>query len=290
MSEKLRSHCMAELCYPDIQEHVKKNDLVLIPVGSMEQHSKHLPLATDMYPCLEIAKRAAEMTDTLYTPLEPFGYAAHHIGWLNEGVGTITLRPSTLMSVYYDIGRSLIYHGYKKLIFVNGHASNRKVVDPPLRKLRYETGVFVTLFEPGVERYLGLLEDVLKGPPEETPGWHAGESETSIMMYLTPDLVRMERVKGPERAHKPAWLPDSFMKTDGAPSIAFQGYEYFVMSLEHREFADTGLMGNPLRATAETGRIMVERFSKHLADAIEELKKIEVTIHNQDFVERADWM
>ena len=65
MAEELRSHCMAELTYPDIQEHLKKNDLVIIPVGSMEQHSKHLPLATDMYPPLEVSKRAAEMTDTL---------------------------------------------------------------------------------------------------------------------------------------------------------------------------------------------------------------------------------
>jgi len=289
MAEELRSHCMAELTYPDIQEHLKKNDLVIIPVGSMEQHSKHLPLATDMYPPLEVSKRAAEMTDTLYTPLQPYGYTPHHIGWVGEGVGTITMRPSTIMSVYYDIGRSLIHHGYKKLVFVTGHASNLKVFDPPLRKLRYDTGVFATVYKPWVERYIGMLEDVLEGPPEETPGWHSGESESSAMLYLTPDLVRMERAK-PEKAHKPAFLPDSFMKTDGAPTIGFQGYEYFVMALEHREFADTGLMGNPLRATADKGRIMMERFSQHLADAVQELKKIDVTIRNQEFTERADWM
>lgn len=289
MSEPLRSHCMAELCYPDIQEHIKAgNDLVIIPVGSMEQHSKHLPLATDMYPPLEISKRAAEMTNTLYTPVLPYGYTPHHIGWMGEGVGTVTMRPKTLMSVYYDIGRSLIHHGYKKLIFVTGHASNLKVFDPPLRKLRYDTGVFCTVYKPWVERYIGLLKDVLEGPPEETPGWHSGESETSAMMFLTPNLVRIERAK-PERAHKPAWLPDSFMKTDGAPDISFQGFEYFVMSLEHREFADTGLMGNPLRGTPEKGKIMIERFSKHLADAIQELKKIDVKIIKQEFTERADW-
>ena len=108
------------------------------------------------------------------------------------------------------------------------------------------------------------------------------------MMFLTPDLVRIERAK-PERAHKPAFLPDSFMKTDGAPTIAFKGYEYFNMALEHREFSDSGLMGNPLRGTAEKGRQMMEIFSQHLAEAIEELKKVEVKIHHQEFTERADW-
>ena len=288
MSDKLRSHCLGELCFPDIQEHVKKNDLIIIPVGSVEQHSYHLPLVTDAYPPLEISKRAAEMTDTLYTPLMPYGYTPHHIGWLGEGVGTITLRPATIMGFYYDIGRSLIYHGYKKLVYVTGHASNLKIFDPPLRKLRYETGVFATVYRPWVERYIGILEGVLEGSVEETPGWHAGESETSAMMYLTPDLVRMDRAEA-EKAHKPDWLPDSFMKTDGAPSIAFQDYEYFIMALEHREFADTGVMGNPLRGSAEKGKKMIELFSKHLAEAVEELKKVDVKITQQDFPERADW-
>lgn len=288
MSKKLVSQCIADLCYPDIEEHLKTCDLVVVPIGSVEQHSLHLPLGTDLYPPAEMVKRACGMTNTLYTPIQPFGYSPHHLGYVGKGTGTITLRPATVMGVYYDIARSLIHHGYNKIIFVTLHASNLKIMDPVLRKIRYETGAFVTVMKVFVERYIGMFKDVLEGPEEETPGWHSGESETSNMMYLTPELVRMDRAKK-ETAHKPAFLPDSFMKHDGALDIGFQGYEYFNMALEHREFSDTGCMGNPFRGTPEKGKIMIERFSKHLADAIEELKKMDITVHNREFSDRADW-
>lgn len=286
---KLVSHCIADLCYPDIEQHLKKCDIAVVPIGSCEQHSKHLPLSTDMYPCLEISKRACEEADVLYTPLQPFGYTVHHLGGVGKGTGTITLRPASVMGVYYDIARSLIYHGYNKIVFVTGHASNLKVMDPVLRKIRYETNAITMVYKPWVERYLGFLKDVLEGSEEDTPGWHSGESETSAMLYLTPELVRMDRAK-PEKAHKPKWLPDSFMKTDGAPTIGFKGYEYFVMSLEHREFTDTGTMGNPLMGSKEKGKIMIERFSKHLAEALEALKPVKVEVKNREFTNRADWI
>lgn len=282
--KNLISHCIADLAYPDIEEHLKKTDIVVVPIGSCEQHSKHLPLGTDMYPCLEISKRACEAADVLYTPLQPFGYTPHHMG----GAGTVTLKPSTVMGLYNDIARSLIHHGYNKIVFVTGHASNCKVMDPVMRKIRYDTGALAICYKPWVERNIGLLEDVLKGSEEDTPGWHSGESETSSMLYLTPELVRMDRAKK-EKAHRPKWLPDSFMKHDGAPVVGFQGYEYFNMSLEHREFTDTGCMGDPFAGSAETGRIMTERFSKHLEDALLELKSIEIQIKNRDFSSRADW-
>jgi len=282
---KLVSHCIADLGYLDIEEHIKTSDIVVVPIGSCEQHSRHLPLGTDMYPCLEISKRACEMADVLYTPLQPFGYTPHHMG----GAGTITLRPVSVMGLYYDIARSLIHHGYNKIMFVTGHASNLKVMDPVMRKIRYDTGAIVMCYKPWVERNIGFLADVLKGSEEDTPGWHAGESETSSMLYLTPDLVRMDRAIR-EKAHKPAWLPDSFFKTDGAPVVGFKGYEYFNMSLEHREFTDTGCMGNPFDASAETGRIMTERFAEHLKDALLELKPLKVEIKNREFKNRADWV
>ena len=288
MGNKLPSQCIADLCYPDIEEHLKTCDLIVVPIGSVEQHSLHLPLGTDLYPPAEMVKRACEMTDTLYTPIQPFGYSPHHLGYVGKGTGTITLRPGTVMGLYYDIARSLIHHGYNKILFVTLHASNLKIIDPAMRKIRYKTGAFVGIAKVFVERYLGLTENILEGGPEETPGWHCGESETSNMLYLTPELVRMDRAQK-ETAHKPAFLPDVFMKYDGAPDIGFQGYEYFNFCLEHREFTDTGCMGNPFRGSAEKGKLMIERFSKHLADAIQELKTMKITVKNREYDDRADW-
>ena len=65
----------------------------------------------------------------------------------------------------YDIARSLIHHGWNKLVFVNGHGSNTKVLDPLLRRIKYETGAFVALYKPYAERYIGILEGLLENPP-----------------------------------------------------------------------------------------------------------------------------
>ncbi len=287
-AKKPVSQCIANLCYPDIEEHLKTNDLIVIPIGSIEQHSRHLPLSTDMIFPEEIAKRACEKTNTLYTPIMPFGYSPHHLGYVGKGTGTVTLRPQTIMSVYYDLARSMIHHGYNKIIFVTQHASNLKIMDPVLRKIRYDTGAFCCCLKTYVERYLGMFKDILEGPAEETPGWHSGESETSYMLYLAPEYCRMDRAEK-ETAHKPAFLPDAFMKYDGAPDIGFEGYEYFNMSLEHREFTTTGCMGNPHRATKEKGEIMVQRMSDHLASAIEELRTMDVKVHTREYTCRADW-
>ena len=102
----------------------------------------------------------------------------------------------------YDIARSLIHHGWNKLVFVNGHGSNTKVLDPLLRRIKYETGAFVALYKPYAERYIGLLDGLLENPPEETPGWHASELETSQVMAHNPALVKMEHA-AEDRAQVP---------------------------------------------------------------------------------------
>ena len=69
-----------------------------------------------------------------------------------------------------------------------------------MRQLRYETGAMVAMFKPYGERYLGLIEDLMENPPEETPGWHASEQETSIMLAYNPANVHMERAVDAPRA------------------------------------------------------------------------------------------
>src|SRR5262249_43987994 len=147
-----------------------------------------------------------------------------------------------------------------RLIFVNGHTSNTKATDPVFRNPRYETGAALTMFKPYGERYLGLIEDVMENTPEETPGWHASEQETWIMMAYDAATVKMERATD-TRAHAPEWMPEAFAKEDGAADAEFKGYEYFYFPMEHNESAERGGIGTPLRATAEKGDEIFERFS-----------------------------
>ena len=279
------SHCLLDLAPPDIEWFQQRSDIVLIPIGSCEQHGAHLPLGTDTITALEVSRRAAEKADVLYTPPFWAGYSPQHLRDTESSVGTITLRASTLNAVLYDVARSLIHHGWNKLVFVNGHGSNTKVLDPLLRRLKYETGAFVALYKPYAERYIGLLDGLLDNPPEETPGWHASELETSQVLAHNAELVHMDLAEQ-DRARVPSWLPDSFIKKDGAPDVEFDGYQYFVFPMDHGEFSRTGVIGNPMTATPEKGEEALERFSNHLARAIDEFRALDVEVKKRAFEDR----
>jgi creatinine amidohydrolase len=288
-SLKFPSYCLGDLSYVDVQEYLKHSDTILIPKASLEQHGPHLPLYCDTITATEVARRAGEAAGIMYTPTMWLGYSPQHMRAPGWGAGTITCRVDTYLNMIYDIGRSLIHHGFNRLIFVNGHGSNVKVIDPVLRRLRYETGALIAYYKPYAERYIGMLKDVLEGPVEETPGWHAGELETSQCLAHNPALVRLDRATV-DKAHAPKWLGEAWGKKDGMPDAEFQGYQYFNFPFDHEEFTDSGTMGNPQRGTAQKGEIAFQRFSQHLIDAVAELEKVEVTVKNRDWTEGKAWM
>lgn len=283
--DKFRSWNHAYLSYVDIEEYLKTKDTILVPMASTEQHGPHLPLYTDTITAVEISERISEHIGVLHTPPLWAGYSPQHMYGVGQGRGTITLRASTLLNLMNDVARSLIHHGFNRVIFINGHGSNTKVVDPVLRKLRYETGALISFVKPFMERYTGILEGLMENPPEETPGWHSSELETSQDMAWNPDLVRMERAVD-TRAHTPAFLPEAFKKNDGMPDTEFEGYQYFTFPMDHHEFVENGIIGNPMRATAEKGEEAFRRYSEHVARGILELQKVPVEVHNREFVDR----
>jgi creatinine amidohydrolase len=282
---KFRSWALADLSYVDIREYLEHKDLVVVPMASTEQHGPHLPLYCDTITAIEVAARVSEHIGVLHTPPLWAGYSPQHMHEPGQGRGTITLRSSTLLNLMYDVARSLIHHGFNRIVFISGHGSNKKVVDPVLRRLRYETGALVGYVEPYMERYVGILEGLMENPPEETPGWHSSELETSQCLSWNADLVRMDRAED-TRAHVPEFLPESFRKTDGAPDVEFEGYKYFSFPMDHHEFIDSGTIGNPLRATKEKGDEAFRRYGEHVAKAVLELMQVPVKVHTREFVDR----
>ncbi|WP_396667190.1 creatininase family protein [Microbacterium sp. R86528] len=283
--DKFRSWNLADLSYVDIEEYLKTKDTILVPMASTEQHGPHLPLYTDTITAVEITNRISEQIGVLHTPPLWAGYSPQHMYGVGQGRGTITLRASTLLNLMNDVARSLIHHGFSRIIFINGHGSNTKVVDPVLRKLRYETGALISFVKPFMERYEGILAGLMENPPEETPGWHSSELETSQDLAWNPDLVRMERAVD-TRAHTPAFLPEAFKKNDGMPDTEFEGYQYFTFPMDHHEFVENGIIGNPMRATAEKGEEAFRRYSEHVARGIIELQKVDVNVHTREFIDR----
>jgi creatinine amidohydrolase len=283
-----RKHNILALSFAEVQERLAEGnqDVVIVALGSTEKHGAHIPLGTDSYVTMEVVKRSAEAADVLYSPLIPFGYSPHHMGRHLEGAGTITLRAETYRRVMSDIARSLIYHGFTKIVFVSHHGSNTKPIDEVMRQLRYETGAFISYYKTPTERDASVIADLFENPPEETPGWHSSELETSALMATADGLVDMERAVE-DRAHAPAYMTEEFSKIDGTATVKFRGSENIWVPMDHHEYCDTAVIGNPFRATKEKGLAMLDRMAEHLAAYVQEVRKFKVEITNSDYPERA---
>ena len=154
-----------------------------------------------------------------------------------------------------------------------------------LIKRHYETETLIGFVHPYMGQCVVFLEGLIEKPPEEAPGWHSSELETSQDMAYDPDLVRMERAY-PEMAHIPSFLPKSFQKNDGMPDVEFEGYQYFTFPMDHHDFVESGTIGNLMRATMEKGEEAFRRLTEPTAKAVLELTKVPVTVTYRVFVDR----
>jgi creatinine amidohydrolase len=272
--------------YLDVRAWLEETDIVLIPIGSCEQHGRHLPVCTDGIAAEIPVQRAARLANVPHTPLIWFGYSPQHLHPAGTASGTITLRADIYQNMLYDIARCLIHNGFNKIVFATGHTSNMKVVDPALRAIRYETGAFVCVFRSDAEALPAFAPDILENPPEETPGWHGSEAETSEVMAFNQKLVHLERTEK-DFPHAPSWFGDKFKKTNGSPYVIYKGLNVAWVPMDHQEYSDTGLIGNPFRASAEKGHKLLQRKAEILAEFVNELKKIPVEVRNRSYDRRS---
>jgi creatinine amidohydrolase len=194
---------LQDMRWEEVEEaQVQSGGVVLIPVGSTEQHGGHLPLGTDSYAAIGLAEDVAERTGGVVAPPIWFGWSPHHM-WLS---GTITLRPETLIEVVVDICKSLVHHGFDKIVVINGH---RMANLPPLQiacgRVQMETKATVKLVDP-----YPLSEEIRDDLKISQLG-HGDDMETSHMLYLHPELCEMEKVvkyiPPMGKDHNDTWIP-----------------------------------------------------------------------------------
>ncbi|HEX76836.1 MAG TPA: creatininase family protein [Dehalococcoidia bacterium] len=178
-----------ELRRPEFEEAVKADAIVIIPVASTEQHGNHLPVNTDANCCFAIAQRAAQAIDefpVLVLPPIWTGYSPHHMDY----PGTITLKYHTLVELLTQVAASIHAHGFKKILFLNGHGGNAAVVAAMQLKLADEEGVpslgYTYWDMPAVPEQMKAISQSDKGSIG-----HSGEMETPLQLYLQPELVDM---------------------------------------------------------------------------------------------------
>jgi creatinine amidohydrolase len=175
----------------EFQQYVDADAVVIIPVGAMEQHGKHLPINTDTNCCFNIARAAAERIQEIPVLVLPpvwVGYSPHHM-ILEQPAGSITLGYHTFANVLTDIASCVHAHGFRRILFLNGHGGNMPLVASIRLKLLEEKGISsvhgFTYWElPGVSEAMEAMSETDKGSIG-----HSGEFETSLQLFLQPELV-----------------------------------------------------------------------------------------------------
>ncbi len=239
----LRPYMYGDLTWAELNDAAERAPVVVLPIGSMEQHGPHLPLDTDIYPmsrwCLDAAKLAPD--DILLMATIPYGYNIH----ATDFPGTIHVEPDTFSNYCTDVCRSVAHHGFKKIVLVNGHGSNASPLDLVARRVVMETDAscaLLTWITLGHEAFKPLRESVFPGGCS-----HACEAETSVYLYLDPQRVQMDKAQDHVRTNMDdLYYVDMF----GAGPVKLAWWTS----------ADTphGAIGQPTLASAEKGRALYE--------------------------------
>lgn len=161
--------------------------VAVLPVGATEQHGPHLATGTDTSLAAAVSRAAAERTGDVVLPALAYGCS---LGHTDRWPGTLSLHPTTMIAVVTEIGRWVHASRFRKLVLVNGHATNGPPCQSAILQLRHELPDFrlrfVSLFD--------LSPEIAARYAEDAPDFHANEAETSLMLHVRPANVRRDRV------------------------------------------------------------------------------------------------
>ena len=265
------SRWIHEMKWPEVAEYLESNDTVLIPVGSTEQHGAHMAMMTDAAEAIDVAQAVADRAGVLITPPLWFGWTPHHMSF----PGTIGLRAETLMNVIEDICVSLTYHGFKKLIVINGHrGANLPPIELAQARVRYRTNCYMAIVDVQLVARKEIGE-ILDGVPEAVG--HACEIETSHMLYTHPDMVDMSKATNQPAQANPKYM-SSFEILN--PFLADRNAIGTKLTPEENKKAlmPSGVHGDATRATKEKGRKIFEAIVANTTEIVERAKQMEVAL------------
>lgn len=258
----IRDTAWAGKTAPEVEEIAQKDGSILIvPVGSIEQHGDHLPVSTDTILVDAVAhagaKRISDGAPVLVTPTVWHGYSPHHLPF----GGTITLDVVELIEVLEAVADSALDNGFDSLLLLNGHGGNMAIIDNAVKTIGREhpeaTVHGLTYFTLGAR----FVDDIRDSEPGGMS--HGGEFETSLMLYLRPNLVRTDQMNS---TLKEATF--DYESTDLMNGGELGTYRTF------DEYSDSGAIGAPELASAEKGKAIFEELE-------DEMKTLLTQLHEQ---------
>ena len=255
---------LQEMSWVDIQTYLETSDMVIIPLGSTEQHGPHLPLGSDYYQAFAMAEKISRRTQVVVAPILLVGYSEYHSGF----PGTLSVKPETMEQVLFECVESLIKHGFRRFMFFNYHGGNNIVQDNVIHRMNQTTQAVAIAI--GVGSPFQEMEET------DFFDWHAGKKETSTMLYLKPHLVRMERAEKPEITFTPQ-MDELRQIAEEHPGLLEVWYWLFGVTSEAKkggashELSSNGIwsLSDPKAATTEMGQKNVEELTETAVRFIE---------------------
>jgi creatinine amidohydrolase len=239
------------LTWPEVDEAIGRQPVVILPTGSTEQHGRHLPIDVDLFLtesiCLEVGKRANG--DVLVLPPIPYGLNLHHIDF----PGTIHVEPEVFVAFAVNVTKSVAYHGFEKILVVNGHGSNQPLIDLIARQTTLETDSLCAAVH-----YFNLALDRFHQIKETPVIAHADEFETSLYLYLDADRVQMDK------AGKDDDVMGKYLSSDSTGMVRFNDY--------WSRWTDLGVHGDATVGTVEKGKIIFEETVTRMLELVAEWK------------------
>jgi creatinine amidohydrolase len=244
-----------KLTWPEINDAVDLGKVCVLPCSAVEQHGPHLPLDVDVICPTEIARGAGRLIpeQMLLLPTYCYGYTGH----VMDFPGTINTHYQHFMDGVRDITKSLAYHGFKKIVLLNGHGSNWPNLDLVARRTNLETDAECVPMS-----WWGLLtvdkEFMPRWRESKFPGGcsHACELETSLYLYLDGENVRKDLIKSGTISFNEENSPFMWVDLMGAgPATAVSWTS---------SYSETGVLGDAELATAEKGKRAYEEAVKQL--------------------------
>jgi creatinine amidohydrolase len=261
---------LQEMSWPEVEAYLKTGDMVIIPLGSTEQHGPHLPLGTDFFEALETCKKISARTGVVVAPVVMAGYSIYHSGF----PGTLSLKPETLAQVLVETMEVLQRYGFRRFMLYNYHGGNHLAQAMAIHRINHTTGAIAVAVGDG-----GELPLKSPAPDKQVDDYHAGVDETSMMLFLRPDLVRMDRAEKPVLTFSPE-MKALMTASGGHPELGILSPGLQAVPKETgkggslREISSNGVWtdADPRDATAELGEQIVNRYVESVVAFIETWK------------------
>ena len=262
-NEKKVKNYLPHMTVPEVNDFLTRSDMVIIPIGAMEQHGYHLPLGTDFINGVERCKLIAQQRDILVAPVLMAGQSPYHMGF----AGTITLSAETIIQVHIEAIESLIAHGFKRFIIMNAHGGNRALSTLLVDKVNQTTGGIAVDFNDAIGPF---MERSTSGDQSKLFDRHGGTPETSSSLYLMPTLVQLNKAVPAKLTlppHMEAMLAE-VVAGDPTANLVFlaEGLkaEETGKKTSSAEMSSTGVWGvrDPKESTVQRGAESTEKSTK----------------------------